>query len=196
VETIAWSRLIWINEPPSSTVEGDDLVVSTARESDFWQRTSYGFVRATGHALGVPLVGDAAIEVRFRADFEAQFDQAGLMLWAGPELWLKAGAELSDGQLYASAVVTVGMSDWSVAPLPDAAVRATLAFRASRSGDAVTVRYRIGAEPEWRFLRLAYLPPEARLVAGPMCCSPSREGFSVRFEPVRVGPPDAALHAE
>jgi regulation of enolase protein 1 (concanavalin A-like superfamily) len=196
METIPWSAMTWINEPPSAVIDGQDLVVSSARESDFWQRTSYGFVRANGHVLGTPLAGEAAIEVGFRANFEAQFDQAGLMLWAAPELWLKSGVELSDGQLYASAVVTVGMSDWSVAPLPEAATGAALTFRASRSGDAVTVRYRIAAEPDWRFLRLAYLPPEARLVAGPMCCSPSRGGFSVRFESVRVGPPDAALHAE
>ena len=104
----------WLNEPPAVSREGDDLVVETGKDTDFWRRTSYGFIHDDGHFLGAPLAGDAAIEVTFRADFDAQFDQAGLMLRAGPELWLKTGVELSDGQLFASVVVTVGMSDWSV----------------------------------------------------------------------------------
>ena len=196
MKTIDWTRLTWLNEPPSAEIEDDALVVVTGKDTDFWQKTSYGFVHDDGHFLGVPLEGDTAIEVTFLTDFEGAFDQAGLMLRASPDLWIKTGVELSDGVLYAGAVVTVGMSDWSVSPLPDSARGQALTFRASRSGDAVTVRYRVGDEDGWRFLRLAYFPPEAEVSAGPMCCSPTREGLSVRFEPVRVGPPDASLHEE
>ena len=196
MKTIDWTRLTWLNEPPSAEIEDDALVVVTGKDTDFWQKTSYGFVHDDGHFLGVPLEGDTAIEVTFLTDFEGAFDQAGLMLRAGPELWIKTGVELSDGVLYAGAVVTVGMSDWSVSPLPDSARGQALTFRASRSGDAVTIRYRVGDEDAWRFLRLAFFPPEAEVSAGPMCCSPTREGLSVRFEPVRVGPPDASLHEE
>jgi hypothetical protein len=186
----------WLNEPPRAQVEGDELVVVTGSETDFWRSTSYDFIHDDGHFLGTPLEGDAAIEVTFRTDFEGAFDQAGLMLRADPEHWIKTGVELSDGVLYAGAVVTVGRSDWSVSPLPDSVRGQALTFRASRSGDAVTIRYRVGDEPGWRFLRLAWFPPETEVSAGPMCCSPTREGLSVRFEPVRVGPPDASLHQE
>jgi regulation of enolase protein 1 (concanavalin A-like superfamily) len=191
---IAWNEMTWINEPPRAESDGHDLVVHTGRNTDFWRSTAYGFVHDDGHLLGAPLPNDAAIEVSFKAELEAQFDQAGLMLRAGPETWLKTGVELSDGELYASVVVTNGQSDWSVSPVQGNTSGHGLTFRASRKGDAVTVRYRISEEPRWHLLRVAYLPPEAELVAGPMCCSPTREGLSVRFEPVRVGPPDAALH--
>jgi len=194
MKTIAWNEMKWFNEPPASRVDGDALVVETGLKTDFWRKTSYGFTRDDGHFLGTPLVGDAAIEVTFKGDFTQQFDQAGLMLRAGPELWLKTGVEVSDGQLFSSVVVTLGMSDWSVAPVPTGAGERALTFRASRSGDGVTIRYRIGEEPRWRLLRVTYLPPEAELLAGPMCCSPTRAGLNVRFEPVRVGPPDATLH--
>jgi regulation of enolase protein 1 (concanavalin A-like superfamily) len=196
MKTIPWSEMEWLNEPPNSRHDDETLVVETGLKTDFWRRTGYGFTRDSGHFLGTPLDGDAAIEVTFEGDFTEQFDQAGLMLRAGPGLWLKTGVEFSDGQLFASVVVTVEMSDWSVAPLPDSALGRPLTFRASRKGDGVTVRYRVGDEPDWRLLRVAYLPPDAELLAGPMCCSPSREGLSVRFEPVRVGPPDAQLHEE
>ncbi|MEX1294919.1 MAG: DUF1349 domain-containing protein [Candidatus Limnocylindrales bacterium] len=194
MRTIAWHEMTWLNEPPAVESDGDELVVSTARNTDFWHRTAYGFIHDDGHLLGAPVPAEAAVEVTFRAVFEAQFDQAGLMLRAGPDTWLKTGVELSDGELYASVVVTAGMSDWSVAPLPEHAAGHALTFRASRKGDAVTVRYRVAEERRWRLLRVAYFPPNVEVVAGPMTCSPTREGLSVRFGPVLLGPPDAHLH--
>jgi hypothetical protein len=65
--------------------------------------------------------------------------------------------------------------------------------RASRNGDAVAFRYGIGDEPPEHLMRLAYLPPDLAVVAGPMCCSPTRSGLEVRFEPVRLGPSDAPI---
>lgn len=194
MRTIAWAEMTWINEPPAATVEAEELVVRTGRNTDFWHRTAYGFIHDDGHLLALPLPAEAAIEVTFRADFEAQFDQAGLMLRAAPDLWLKTGVELSDGELFASVVATTGMSDWSVSPLPEHAIGHALTFRASRKGDAVTVRYRIAEEQRWRLLRVAYFPPDVDVVAGPMTCSPTRDGLSVRFGPVLVGSPDAHLH--
>jgi regulation of enolase protein 1 (concanavalin A-like superfamily) len=184
----------WLNEPPSARLEGDDLVVETGSNTDFWRVTAYGPTHDDGHFLGAPLQGDTAIEVTFQAEFMAQFDQAGLMLRADAKSWLKTGVELCDGELYASVVVTDPMSDWSVAPIPGSARGRALTVRASRKGDAVTVRYRPGEDPDRHLLRVAHLRAEVGLRAGPMCCSPTRAGLSVRFEPVRVGPPDAHLH--
>ena len=194
MRTLAWDEMRWLNEPPHAAVVDGVLAVETAARTDFWQRTSYGFVHDDGHFLGAPFPSAGAVEVTFRGRYEARFDQAGLMLRAGPEVWLKTGIELSDGQLWASVVATDGVSDWSVAPLPSEAATAALTFRASRRGDGVTVRYRIGADADWTLLRVAPMSPEARLLAGPMCCSPTRAGLSVRFDSVRMGPPDDRLH--
>jgi regulation of enolase protein 1 (concanavalin A-like superfamily) len=196
MDTIPWPEMAWFSEPPAWRFVEDRLVVETGRNTDFWRKTAYGFVHDDGHFLGAPFPAEAALEVTFQARFEAQFDQAGLMLRAGPETWLKTGVELSDGELYASAVVTNEHSDWSVAPMPERARGQALVFRASRKGDGVIIRYRLADEPHWRLLRVAYLRPAAELTAGPMCCSPTRAGLSVRFEPVRVGPPDEQLHSE
>lgn len=190
-----WTGMTWLNEPPVAVVRDDALEVVTGRETDFWQRTSYGFVHDDGHFLGAPMPGDAAVEVAFRAHLSEQFDQAGLMLRAGPELWLKAGLERSDGRLLASVVVTLGRSDWSVAPVRELAPDEAVTVRASRSGDAVTVRLRLGDDPRWQLMRVAAFPSDAAVLAGPMCCSPTREGLRVRFVAVRLGPPDAVLHA-
>jgi regulation of enolase protein 1 (concanavalin A-like superfamily) len=195
VRDIEWHEMEWLNEPPSVRVEREGLVVETGLETDFWRSTSYGFVHHSGHLLAAPMAPESALEVTFKAALSEPFDQAGLMLYGSPELWLKTGVERSDGRLYASVVVTVGHSDWSVAALPPRAEGRPLTFRASRVGDAVTVRYRIDEEPAWELLRVAYLPADAEVIAGPMCCSPSRAGLSVRFDSARSGPPDAELHA-
>ena len=94
-----WGHRGWLNPPPQVARDGDDLLVTAVEGSDFWRTTSYGFVHDTGHALLADLPDGAAAEVAFVADLSAQFDQAGLLVRAGAEQWVKAGVELSDGVL-------------------------------------------------------------------------------------------------
>lgn len=191
---VGWDTGSWLNEPPEARLDGTDLVVTTARESDFWRTTSYGFVTDSGHALLAPLAGGTAVEVSFVASLEETYDQAGLMVRVDPRTWVKAGVELSDGEQQLGAVVTNGMSDWSQSPMPDWAGR-PITVRASRSGDALTIRARVDTQP-WRTIRLAPLPPSAQATAGPFCCSPQRAGLTVRFTRFMAGPADRELHGE
>ena len=125
-------------------------------------------------------------------DFEALYDQAGLMIRVDAETWIKAGVEMSDGLPQLGAVVTRGVSDWSVAPVPEWQGR-RVTVRASRSGDAVTIRARCEDGP-WRLVRLAPLSADAAATAGPFCCSPERGGLEVRFTGFARGAADKALH--
>ena len=191
---IDWDAMTWLNPPASATVVGDALEVVTGPETDFWVETGYGFTHDDGHFLGMPLPGDAVVETTFTGDFSAQYDQAGLMLRAGPDLWLKAGVEVAHGDFLASAVVTVRHSDWAVTPLPADAARGPITIRLVRVRDAVAVRYGVGDRGAPHLLRLAYLPLDADLVVGPFCCSPTRAGLAVRFGPLRIEPaPDDPL---
>ncbi|EGX61577.1 hypothetical protein SZN_01519 [Streptomyces zinciresistens K42] len=191
-DTVAWQDGTWLNEPPRTRVDGDGLLVTARGHSDFWRTTAYGFVRDDGHALLRAFPPDSATEVTFVVDFEALYDQAGLMIRVDAETWIKAGVEMSDGLPQLGAVVTRGVSDWSVAPVPEWQGRA-VTVRASRTGDAVTIRARCEDGP-WRLVRLAPLAPDATATAGPFCCSPERDGLQVRFTHVTQGPADTALH--
>lgn len=181
----------WLNPPPRVRTEEDALLVTAAEGSDLWRTTSYGFVRDSGHALLVELPEATALEVSFVVDLPEQFDQAGLLVRSGPEQWVKAGVEHSDGAPQVGAVVTRGVSDWSVAPVPGWAGR-VVTVRGSLTGDAFTVRARVDDEP-WQLVRVAPLPP-GPVLAGPYCCAPSRAGLTVRFTDVRLTPADDALH--
>lgn len=65
-------------------------------------------------------------------------------------------------------------------------------MRASRAGDALTVRARAGDEP-WRLVRVAPLPA-GPLQVGLFFCAPTRAGLQVRFTDLRLVEADAALH--
>jgi hypothetical protein len=181
----------WLNPPPSVRDDGSALLVTAAAGGDFWRTTSYGYDRDSGHALLSPFGPEAAIEVSFIADYDHQFDQAGLLVRLDETTWIKAGAEYCDGVLQLGAVVTRGVSDWSSFPVPWAGREVTI--RASRSADAVTIRARAGDDP-WQMIRLAPFPPAVEATAGPYCCAPERDGLTVRFTRATPTAPDETLH--
>ncbi len=188
-----WDEGGWTNQPVRAhTEEGGALVVEAAEGSDAWRTTSYGFVHDTEHALVAPFPTGHAMEVDVVVDFTEQFDQAGLFLRQDAQHWIKCGVEYADGVLQAGAVVTWPRSDWSVAPVPEWNGH-VVTVRASRAGDAVTIRARRGDEP-WQFLRVVPIPEGAELSAGPFVCAPTRAGLVVRFLGWRLVEADSSLH--
>jgi uncharacterized protein len=192
--TIEWTEATWLNQPEAVLADGNDLLVTAREGSDFWRTTGYGFVHDDGHALLTAFPPESALEVGFVADFEKLHDQAGLLVRIDAETWIKAGIEFTDGVPHLGAVVTRGVSDWSMAPVPDWAGR-TVTIRASRSGDALTLRARCDVGP-WQLFRLAPLAPDAQATAGPFTCAPTRQGLTVRFTSFAAGTPDESLHLD
>lgn len=191
-ERIEWSAGAWTTPPAAATADSAALRVIAKEGSDAWRQTAYGFVHDTEHALLTAFdVGDA-MEVSFAADFSSQFDQAGIFVRESAERWIKAGVEWADGVLGVGAVVTDGLSDWSVGAVPEWSGR-QLRVRVSRLGDALVVRAGIEGEA-LRLVRVAPFPADARASAGPFVCAPTRAGLEVVFfEWVRTAA-DASLH--
>jgi regulation of enolase protein 1 (concanavalin A-like superfamily) len=179
----------WLNPPPAWSGDARALALETGAGTDFWRETFYGFVRDSGHAWLAPVEGDFSLAVRFRGEYQALYDQAGLMLRRDAAAWIKTGVEYTDGAMHFSVVVTGARSDWSVIPLPEATPETEVAARLTRHGDAVRVQYALDGGP-WRMARLAPFA-EGRAAAGIMACSPERAGFRARFEGLEIGPPIA-----
>jgi regulation of enolase protein 1 (concanavalin A-like superfamily) len=188
----AWNDARWLNPPARARYDNSDLVVEAREGSDFWRTTAYDFVHDSGHALLVPFPEATAVEVRFVLDYTQQFDQAGVLVRADEERWIKAGVEVSDGAPHLGAVVTNGMSDWSTSPVAAWQGR-EVTVRASRSTDALTVRARVDSEP-WQLVRVAPLPARSALDVGPYCCAPTRADLVVRFRSAVLDASDQVLH--
>ncbi len=173
----------WLNEPASWQRTGDVLRVSVNPGTDFWRRTGYGYIHDNGHVYGALLPGDLDVSVRVRGAFASQYDQAGIMLRADEDIWLKTGLEFFEGRPRLSTVVTVGWSSWMVADLPPGTDEVTL--RVSRRGDAVEVRY-IAEEGAAELAALVFMPPDREMLAGIVCAAPEGSGFSVAFHDLRI----------
>lgn len=189
---IPWTDGTWTTEPARVELAKGRMRVTAIDKSDAWRITSYGFIHDTEHALLAPFENATAMEVSFHLDFSAQFDQAGIFVRVDDTTWIKAGIEWSDGEESLGAVVTRGMSDWSLSPVPGWDGR-HVTIRASRTGNALTVRARVDDEP-WRLVRVAPLDPEAVVTAGPFCCAPSRDDLTVHFTSWRTTAADTSLH--
>jgi regulation of enolase protein 1 (concanavalin A-like superfamily) len=118
------------------------------------------------------------------------------MLRVDAQNWIKSGIEYTDGLMHFSVVVTRGVSDWSVIPMPEATPDDDIHVRLTRHGDAVRVQFKVGAADAWQMARLCpFSAADAQV--GIMACSPQRTGFTARFRDISVGPPiPRALHAD
>jgi len=174
--------LRWMNPPPEWRLDpaASRLIVHTAAETDFWQRTHYGFRNDNGHFLYAEVPGNAAITARIHSFPLHQYDQAGLMIRFSSECWLKTSLEFeSEGPSQLGAVVTNhGYSDWSMQDfhLSGAAV---YCLRIRREGEDCLVEYASQVEGPWRLLRMAHLAvePGTPASAGFYACSPKAAGF-------------------
>jgi uncharacterized protein len=178
------TRLRWFCEPPSALVEASSLLVETSAETDFWQRTHYGFRADNGHFLHLPARGNFVLTTHVSGSPVHQYDQAGLMLRVSPDCWLKTSVEFEPDEPHdrLGAVVTNGgYSDWSTQPLSKDVT--SLWFRIRAESTAVIVE---SSRDGWRWeqLRMAHLgerTPDSEVQCGLYCCSPKAAGYRARF---------------
>ncbi len=111
-------KLSWLNEPRNWFVE-NGLKVRSDADTDFWQRTHYGFRRDNGHFLYAEIEGDFRITTRVVTSPVNRYDQAGLMIRFDENNWLKTSSEFIPAEANKLGVVVTnnGYSDWSSQPI-------------------------------------------------------------------------------
>jgi regulation of enolase protein 1 (concanavalin A-like superfamily) len=171
------AKLQWTNEPSAWRWDGNEIIVRSDRQTDFWRLTHDGGIRDNGHFFHQPIRGDFDAQICVRGQYQDQYDQAGLMVRIDAANWLKCGVELKDGIQYASAVVTRDYSDWSVVRLdrPKA-----IWLQVQRRAETFEVGYSLGGQ-QYQLLRQAYLPVRESVETGPMIASPIGDGFEATF---------------
>jgi uncharacterized protein len=186
------SRLQWLNPPQQWHIDRTArvLVVEPRAETDFWQRTHYGFRADNGHFLNLEVSGDFALATQVRFFPEHEYDQAGLLIRADAGHWIKTAVEHElDGRPKLGAVVTnFGYSDWSLQEFPSAGNEVRLRMR--KHGADVTVEWSVGEPAGWKPMRIAHLHIDAAqpLACGLYACSPKAAGFRAEFACLSVAP--------
>lgn len=171
--------MYWLNEPAHWSHSDHQIVMTTAPKTDFWRKTHYGFIRDNGHFYYQTVTGDFIAEVKLTGQYQALYDQAGLMVRQNETIWLKCGIEFVDEIQYVSAVVTRDVSDWSVVPL--AQPPTSLWLRLHRRAETIEVQYALNGK-DYQMLRLAYLTTVKTLQVGVMAASPQGDGCAITFE--------------
>jgi uncharacterized protein len=177
--------LQWHNEAKNHSIENGYLKISPDAETDFWQRTHYGFQADTGHFLFQEAKGDFILETHVKCDFKNQYDQAGLMIYVSDQCWIKTSVENeTDEPKKLGAVVTNnGYSDWSTQDVEESFTEFTL--RIIRKGSDYIVKFL--KENEWVQLRMFHLFDAGKPVkAGLYCCCPKESGFTAGFKYLKI----------
>ena len=184
------SRLTWRNPPPVARIDParGRLIVQPAAESDFWQRTHYGFQADNGHHLAAPVQGDVTVTTEVELHPQHQYDQAGVLLYADADCWVKLSLEYEPDEASKLGVVVTnnGFSDWSFQPFDAASL--DLQFQLRRQGQDIEAAYRLPGGAAWTTIRVAHLAcaPDARLACGLYACSPRAAGFQAEFTRLTV----------
>jgi uncharacterized protein len=176
-------KMKWLNEPGSAKQSGEQLVITTKPKTDFWRKTFYDYVTDNGHFFFLPVAGDFTFESRVAGKYAALYDQAGLMVRMDSGNWLKCGLELVDGIGHASVVVTRDFSDWST--VRGITANDPIWWRIVRKGSSLEVLYSLDGK-SFTSTRLGYLPLQASVETGIMCCSPEGPGFRCTFDEIRL----------
>lgn len=177
------ARMKWLNEPASWKIAGEKLVVRARPKTDFWRKTFYGYITDNGHFFHLAATGDFVFEARIGGQYQALYDQAGLMIRRDAENWMKCGTELVDGKRHASVVFTRDFSDWST--LDDLSQDGPVWWRAVRKRDSIETLCSLDGQ-KYESVRQGYFVPTPEVEVGIMCASPEGNGFEAVFEGLKL----------
>ena len=182
-QDILFPRMSWLNEPASSKIAGNQIVVRSRAKTDFWQKTFDGYVADSGHFYHLSAPGDCTFTASINGRYATQYDQAGLMVRIDSENWMRCGTEFIDGKRFASVVFTRTYSDGST--MPDLSETEPIWWRAIRKKDSIEALFSLNGV-QFTSVRMGYFPPSRPVEVGIMCAAPSGQGFEATFKDLKL----------
>lgn len=193
----------WINEPTSCQVTNNKVVIITDPETDFWQRSYYGFRNDNAPALLFDCSDNFTFTVKSKFNYQEQFDQCGLIIYLDSDNWFKASIEYENSAFarLGSVVTNSGYSDWATC---DIELPSEIWYRLSQRGPDFLIESSLDGV-NFNQMRIFHLhalgetsiemgkvnPPlaiEKPLRFGVYACSPSVSSFKAEFTEIRLEP--------
>ncbi len=166
----------WFHEPKEHHCD-EGLVIITEPDTDFWQRTHYGFRRDNGHCLFTKMQGDFTFTGHFEFEPQTVYDQCGLIVRIDQDNWIKVSTEYENEQIsrLGSVVTNLGYSDWATTDISSEIQ--SMWYRMSKQGNDFIIENSMDGD-HWKQMRITHLHQEIdRLEAGIYACSPQDSSF-------------------
>jgi regulation of enolase protein 1 (concanavalin A-like superfamily) len=197
--TINSSTSKWINPPSKFELSESSVKIITDPNTDFWQRSYYGFRNDNGSALLVENGDNFTFTVKVSFEYRNRYDQCGLIIYLDSENWFKASVEFEkeDFSRLGSVVTNLGYSDWATTDIP---TPSTVWYRLNRRGPDFLIESSMDGEKfvQMRIFHLHKLgettremgklnppaPPTQLVQFGVYACSPLDSSFTSVFEEI------------
>jgi len=193
----------WINEPESHQVGADSVVIVTEPQTDFWQRSYYGFRNDNAPALLFESGENFTFTVKATFEYKHLFDQCGLIIYIDSDNWFKASIEYENHEFSrrGSVVTHGGYSDWAT---DDIETPECIWYRLSRRGPDFLIESSLDGD-EFRQMRIFHfhalgettaemgmanppLPATQSVRFGVYACSPTDSSFKAEFSELSLDP--------
>ncbi|MBL4931706.1 DUF1349 domain-containing protein [Clostridium paridis] len=181
------SNCFWINEPKNHEVNKDKIIITTDPNTDFWQRTYYGFRNDNAPALLIK-TEEKYFSFTIRTDFNSKklFDQCGVIIYQNSDNWFKASIEYENDeyQRLGSVVTNNGYSDWATTDI-DGNIK-TMYYRLSRRESDFCIENSYDGKV-FKQMRIFHLFEGSKEInIGIYACSPSYSSFEAVFSELTI----------
>jgi uncharacterized protein len=177
----------WFFEPENYVIERDRVEITTDPNTDFWQRTYYGFRNDNAHVLYIT-TDERYFSFTVKTEFDSRtlFDQCGVAIYQNSENWVKAAIEFHDNNTawLGSVVTNHGYSDWATTDV-GASVKC-MWYRLSRRESDYCIENSFDGI-NFKQMRIFHLFEGGKEInLGLLACSPGKGSFNAVFTEMKV----------
>ncbi|RLD09166.1 MAG: DUF1349 domain-containing protein [Chloroflexota bacterium] len=191
----------WINPPEQFKITEKSVKIITAPNTDFWQRSYYGFRNDNAPALLFDSSENFTFTVKVSFEYREKYDQCGVIIYLDSENWFKSSIEYETAKFsrLGSVVTNLGYSDWATT---DISTPNNIWYRLSRRGPDFLIESSTDGD-KFQQMRIFHLhklgettvemgkmdppkSPEKPIKYGIYACSPLDSSFTAVFEDVNM----------
>ncbi|GGH16109.1 DUF1349 domain-containing protein [Paenibacillus segetis] len=180
-------QLFWIHEPTVYSIQENKIIIRTDPETDFWQRTYYGFKNDNAPALLWKTEEQHfSFVVKTQFDSKHRYDQCGIIIYQNSDNWFKVAMEYENEefQRLGSVVTNKGYSDWATTDI--SADIKIMYYRLSRRESDFCIENSYDGV-HFKQMRIFHLfEGSGEIQLGLYACSPEKSSFEAIFSEMEV----------
>jgi regulation of enolase protein 1 (concanavalin A-like superfamily) len=179
----------WINKPRDFFIGDDFVKIKTDPNTDFWQRTYYGFRNDNGHILAFN-TSEQEFSYSVSTSFipAKLFDQCGVVIYLDQDNWFKASIEFHNESFsrLGSVVTNFGYSDWATKDIKTGK-RIKKYYRLNRRNNDFLIEESNDGKSflQMRIFHMHNIKKEIRI--GVYACSPLKSTIQAEFMDFQFG---------